>query len=90
MSSTPSHLQRNEYGIYWFRIAIPKDLRLHLGKREIRRTLRTGERAKATCIARIMSGQAKLLFKRIREMSKDKFNLRCYHFHNNSDYVSNG
>ena len=72
MSRTPSHLQRNEYGIYWFRIGVPQDLRPHLGKREIRLTLRTGERARATCLARILSGQAKLLFKRIREWVKTK------------------
>jgi hypothetical protein len=40
MLRLPSYLQLNSYGIFYFRIAVPKSLRVVLGRREIKRSLR--------------------------------------------------
>ena len=37
----PSHLYLNQYGVYHFRIAVPQELRVIFGKREIKKSLRT-------------------------------------------------
>ena len=42
-----SHLHRNRYGIYGFRIVIPKDLRVSLPRKEIRISLRTSNKKTA-------------------------------------------
>lgn len=43
----PSHLHKNRYGVYGFRIVIPRDLRLSFPKHEIRISLRTTRKAEA-------------------------------------------
>jgi integrase len=73
MVRTPNYLQRNSYGIYYFRIGVPRSLQTHLGQKEIRRSLRTGERSRAIHLARILLGRAELLFELARgSMSKNK------------------
>lgn len=46
-----SHLHRNRYGVYGFRIVIPRDLRLSFPRREIRISLRTTSRTAAKPLA---------------------------------------
>ena len=49
---TPSYLLKNSFGIYHLRLAVPKHLRHTVGKREIKKTLRTGNRREALRKAR--------------------------------------
>jgi len=49
---TPSYLLKNSFGIYHLRLAVPKHLRHTIGKREIKKTLRTGNRREALRKAR--------------------------------------
>ena len=48
---TPSYLLKNSFGIYHLRLAVPKHLRHTVGKREIKKTLRTGNRREARRLA---------------------------------------
>ena len=49
---TPSYLMLNSFGIYHLRLAVPKHLRYVVGKREIKKTLRTGNHREALRKAR--------------------------------------
>jgi len=75
MLNTSSYLQKNEYGIYYFRMAVPKALWSQLGRRELRKSLRTNEQARALSLAKILSGQAELYFQRLKGMARDKDNF---------------
>ena len=57
MIRLPSYLQRNQYGIYCFRIAIPKAVQVHFGKREIKRSHKTSVRSEAISSTRVLAGQ---------------------------------
>ncbi|WP_305074381.1 DUF6538 domain-containing protein [Propionivibrio sp.] len=46
-----SHLHKNRYGIFGFRVVVPKDLRLSFPKKEIRISLRTSSPRKAKPLA---------------------------------------
>ncbi len=54
---TPSYLLKNSFGIYHLRLAVPKHLRHTVGKREIKKTLRTGNRREALRKARRLATQ---------------------------------
>ena len=64
MSTQPYYLQLKSHGVYYFRIAIPKPLRLYFGKREFKKTLRTSNRKKAISRAMALSIEANELFER--------------------------
>lgn len=67
------YLQRRGYGLT-FRIAVPPDLRHKIGAREITKALPTSNRNLATPMALSLAFQAKLLFIRLRGMTKSKKN----------------
>ena len=50
----PSYLQRNRYGIYYFRKVIPRELRCIAKRREIVCSLKTYHRTKAVQVSRIL------------------------------------
>lgn len=54
---TPSYLLKNSFGIYHLRLVVPKHLRHTVGKREIKKTLRTGNRREALRKARRLATQ---------------------------------
>jgi hypothetical protein len=68
----PSHLYLNPYGVYHFRIAIPQELRVILGKREIKKSLRTSNRKEAIRIAQGLSVKVNDVFEEIRRMAGKK------------------
>ena len=53
MAKTAAYIWRNRYGIWYFRAIIPEHLRQHFPnhRREIRRSLRTGNKAQAVRLA---------------------------------------
>lgn len=61
-----SHLHRNRYGIYGFRVVIPKDLRLCLCRNEIRVSLRKSNKAQAKKLAARYSVVTNNYFDQIR------------------------
>jgi integrase len=62
MIRLPSYISRNQYGIYHFRIAIPRSLRPYFQKREIKRSLGTSDRREAIRFSRLMAIQVNNLF----------------------------
>lgn len=66
----PSYLQRNRYGIFHFRRAVPIHLRDVIGKREVIHTLKTRDPRKAVHLSRLFAIQADRLFQEV-SMSKD-------------------
>jgi len=68
MPHAPSYLLKNSFGIYHLRLAVPKHLRYVVGKREIKKTLRTGNRREALRKARRL---ATILQDRFDEMTFD-------------------
>jgi hypothetical protein len=69
MVNLPSYLQLTPHGTYYFRIAIPKPLRLYFKKRELKKSLRTSNRKKAASQALALSIDANSLFERIYFMA---------------------
>lgn len=61
-----SHLHKNRYGIYGFRIVIPQDLQVSLRRKEIRVSLRTARRAQAKSLASRLTVVTKDYFEQIR------------------------
>jgi len=70
MSKMSSYLQLTPHGIYYFRIAIPKPLRLYFGRRELKKTLRTSNSKKAIYHAMTLSLEANTLFEKAYYMAK--------------------
>ena len=68
----PSYLYLNPYRVYYFRIAIPQDLRSFLDKREIKKSLRTSNRKRAIRIAQNLSVKVNSVFEEIRLMAGNK------------------
>ena len=68
----PSYLQRNRYGIFHFRRAIPKHLQHVIGKTEIIRSLRTRQPREAVQLGRFIAIQVDQLFKEA-EMGKKTY-----------------
>lgn len=61
-----SHLHKNRYGIFGFRIVIPNDLRVCLRRKELRVSLRTSSRSQAKTIASKLAVVTKDYFEQIR------------------------
>lgn len=61
-----SHLHRNRYGVYGFRMVIPQDLRLSFPKKEIRISLRTTSRTAAKPLALRFTLLTQTYFDKIR------------------------
>jgi hypothetical protein len=64
-SRSPSYLTRNAYS-YYFRINVPCDLRLYVGKRELQYTLKTSYIGIAKHKARYLASQVHILFSYLR------------------------
>ena len=60
---TPSYVYQNGFGIYYFRIAIPRPLRPIIGKHEIRKSLKTTNYGYAIRLARKMAVLSEELFR---------------------------
>ncbi len=77
MASTgksPSYLLHNSHSWY-FRMAVPPDLRPLIGKRELKYSLKTGYMGVAKSKARLLAGLCQNLFNDVRwRMSVGKFN----------------
>ncbi len=58
----PKYLLKNSYGIYHFRMVVPKRLRPALGQREVKRSLNTKSHGKALRLARRYATFLELLF----------------------------
>ncbi len=69
---TPSYLLKNSFGIYHLRLAVPKHLRHTVGKREIKKTLRTGNHREALRKARRL---ATILQDKFDEMTFENLHL---------------
>lgn len=65
MGSTAPYLQRRGSGLT-FRIAVPTDIRPHLGVRELTKALPKTSRQEAVALALLLAHQAKQLFIRLR------------------------
>ncbi|MEZ5446752.1 MAG: DUF6538 domain-containing protein [Gammaproteobacteria bacterium] len=61
----PSYLQRNRFGIYYFRRAVPEALRPTVGKLEIIRSLRTRELRRAIWHGRALALQLEYRYQTI-------------------------
>jgi len=58
----PKYLLKNSYGIYHFRMVVPKRLRPALGQREVKRSLNTKSHEKALHLAPRYTTFLELLF----------------------------
>ena len=67
ITRSPSYLIRNPHS-YCFRINVPKDIQPYVGKKELRRSLRTGYMSVAKQKARQMAAEFQMMFQGIREM----------------------
>ena len=70
---SPSYLVRNQYS-YCFRLHVPADLQVYVGKKELRYSLRTGYLSDAKFKARFYAAGVQLLFRRLRELKSMKLN----------------
>ncbi len=73
----PHYLIRNNYS-WCFRLRVPLDLQLAIGKKEIRRSLKTGRIGLAKSKARLLAGEYQELFRKMRgheEMTEVGFGL---------------
>jgi integrase len=68
----PSYLYLNPYGVYYFRIAIPLGLRDFLGRREIKKSLRTSNRRQAILSAQNLAAKVNGVFEEMRSMAGGK------------------
>lgn len=82
MLKLPSYLLLSSYGVYYFRIMVPKALRRHFeGKREVRRSLRTSNRKEAVKRARELMVDITRIFEETRQIAQhEKFDYEkvCY------------
>jgi hypothetical protein len=65
--NSPSYLVRNHYS-YCFRLHVPADLQVYVGKKELRYSLRTGYLSEAKFKARFNAAGVQLLFRRLMEL----------------------
>lgn len=73
MARAASHIQKNRYGMLYFRIAVPRDLQSLINKKEIHRSLGTYERRKALPAAAALWVECVKIFEALRQhMAKDK------------------
>ncbi len=68
----PSYLQRNRFGIYYFRRAVPEALRPTVGKLEILRSLRTRELRRAIWHGRALALQVESWFQTVETQMAHK------------------
>ncbi|MET0380202.1 MAG: DUF6538 domain-containing protein, partial [Spongiibacteraceae bacterium] len=66
----PSYLYRNRYGIFYFRITQPADLRTQFGYRETRISLRTPDRVVAVSVARHLTLRLEGHWRALRQMDE--------------------
>ena len=66
IAKCPSYLVRTPFA-YCFRMAVPKDIQLLVGKTELRYSLRTGSLSTAKQKARLLAGHIQLYFLRVRQ-----------------------
>jgi integrase len=71
MLKVPSHIQLNRFGIYYFRVAIPLSLHVKLGRKELKRSLKTSNRKKAIQLAREYRVKIDALFEYIKGRNMD-------------------
>ena len=70
-------LQKSRHkSVYYFRRRIPDDLRLHTARRQIFRSLHTGDRREALIRARALAVEADCLFRELRAMAKNRSGVR--------------
>lgn len=63
MLRIPAHLQRNpQSGFFYFRLTVPERLRHIVGRREVKKSLRTGRRSEAVVLAQRLYAQTYELF----------------------------
>ena len=70
---TPSYVHLNGFGIYYFRMAIPRQLKVIFGKHEIRRSLKTTNYNFAVKKARRLAVLAESLFLSDSFLGKKEF-----------------
>lgn len=70
----PSYLHRNRYGVFGFRVVIPRDLRLYFSQNEFRMSLSTGERQRARRLAFGLAFYAQEQFQKLRAMNNQQQN----------------
>jgi len=66
ITKSPNYLIKNPYS-YCFRIIIPQDLRLWIGRKELRGSLKTCYLSEAKFKARLLASRLQLLFYRLRK-----------------------
>jgi integrase len=70
----PSHLHRNRYGIFYFRLSVPPDLQHLFQQREIYKSLGTARRCEAVRLVEVLSRKLGAIFSILRrEMAKNTF-----------------
>ncbi len=69
MGGTPRLVRRG--GVFYFRMAVPKDLVEVVGRGEVKTTLNTTDRVKATLLCRKISNDMDLLFANKLSMTPD-------------------
>lgn len=70
-------LQKSRHkSVYYFRRRIPDDLRLQTARRQIFRSLHTGDRREALVRARALAVEADCLFRELRTMAKNRSGAR--------------
>ncbi len=81
MLRTPSYLDKNQFGIFYFRRKIPQDLRPHFETTIIKKSLRTGNRQEALRYARILTVQTEEQFEGLRgnQVAERKYNRMDLH-----------
>lgn len=65
-----SHLYRNRFGVFYFRVVVPRDLQRSFCHREIHRSLRTGLRREAVSRVMLFAAHVTDLFRKLRAMPK--------------------
>ena len=78
---TPSYLDKNQFGVFYFRRKIPKDLLPHFKATIIKKSLRTGNRQEALRYARVLAVQIEDKFDGLRgnQVSDRKYNRMDLH-----------
>lgn len=71
-SNLSSHLHRSRYGVFYFRRAVPPDLRGYFPSRELYRSLRTSNRVEANRLVRLVSARVEFAFIFLRRYMPDK------------------
>ena len=74
MSIRPkSYLKLNRFGVYYFRRAIPRNLKPYFAFRQMSRSTFTRDGREARCLALRFNASIELLFSRIREIAQKKY-----------------